>query len=260
MNVSARNPKAWVCDALAQQFHAWQQKPELRWIYQDCFDRVVAWMLPGPSLEVGCGIGRFKAQAPVMALDLFQSPWTDLVGDAQQLPIKDGRLTNVVLIDVLHHLPHPMAFFDEACRVLKPGGRIVLIEPYLSPFSHAVYRLFHHEPVRIGRDPFARQPLSSADPFDANQAVATRLFFPRLEAWQRRQPQLEVICRLRFACFAYAATGGFRKRAMLPKTWIQTLYRLENRLPWLSRWCSFRACIVLQRIFPAGQALHGRIR
>jgi ubiquinone/menaquinone biosynthesis C-methylase UbiE len=44
----------------------------------------------------------------------------------------------------LHHLPHLPRDLDqtlaEAARVLKPGGRFVAIEPWLTPFLRFVHR------------------------------------------------------------------------------------------------------------------------
>ncbi len=50
-------------------------------------------------------------------------------GDATALPFVEGRFRTVLIRDVLHHLPEPAAAVAEACRVLAPGGHLVLLEP-----------------------------------------------------------------------------------------------------------------------------------
>lgn len=50
-------------------------------------------------------------------------------GDALALPFADASFATVLIRDVLHHLLEPRGALEEAARVLRPGGQIVLIEP-----------------------------------------------------------------------------------------------------------------------------------
>jgi len=52
-----------------------------------------------------------------------------LQGDAGQLPLDDGAMDAVVMLDVLEHVPEPDAVLAEAHRVLRPGGVLVLSVP-----------------------------------------------------------------------------------------------------------------------------------
>src|SRR5690242_3708582 len=49
--------------------------------------------------------------------------------DAARLPFADGSFDAVLFRDLLHHLPDRARALDEARRVLKPGGRLTLVEP-----------------------------------------------------------------------------------------------------------------------------------
>jgi SAM-dependent methyltransferase len=49
--------------------------------------------------------------------------------DAGRLPFADGSFATVLIRDLLHHLPEPRTTIAEACRVLRPGGTFVLVEP-----------------------------------------------------------------------------------------------------------------------------------
>src|SRR3546814_18467176 len=82
------------------------------------------------------------------------------------------------MLDVLHHIERPGVFFAEAARVLRPGGRLVMIEPGITPVSWLFYKLLHPEPVDMSADPLAEvAPDPARDPFaDANQALPTLLF------------------------------------------------------------------------------------
>lgn len=49
-------------------------------------------------------------------------------GALEALPIKDCTLDAAVLMLVLHHVPSPAAALTEALRVLKPGGRVLIVD------------------------------------------------------------------------------------------------------------------------------------
>lgn len=53
-----------------------------------------------------------------------------LVCDAQNLDLDDAQVSFVIFNESLHHMPDAGGALAEAARVLKPGGRIFLYEPY----------------------------------------------------------------------------------------------------------------------------------
>src|SRR5690242_457259 len=53
--------------------------------------------------------------------------------DAEQLPCAPGSFDLVVSRHVLWTLPHPEAAIDEWIRVLRPGGRLVIIDSQFDP-------------------------------------------------------------------------------------------------------------------------------
>src|SRR3981081_2858935 len=71
----------------------------------------------------------------------------------QALPFAEITTSNIAMVDVLHHVEFPMVFFEEAARVLRPGGRIIMVEPAITFGSSLFYRLLHHEPVIISAGP-----------------------------------------------------------------------------------------------------------
>ncbi len=108
----------------------WQNKPILRLLYKEWYQEIAEWLQPGRTLEVGGGTGNLKEFAPsVVCTDIVKLPWLDAVVDAQQLPFAKSSLANIVLFDALHHLENVRYFFDEALRVLQPGGRASLWIP-----------------------------------------------------------------------------------------------------------------------------------
>jgi ArsR family transcriptional regulator len=106
--------------------------------------------------DLGCGTGRVSAAvAPfvtrVVAIDasaaMLQAARRRLAGltnvdlrrgELEALPIDDGRLDAATMMLVLHHLPEPARALGEACRVLRPGGRIVVVD--MLPHDRESYR------------------------------------------------------------------------------------------------------------------------
>src|SRR6266480_3783572 len=53
-------------------------------------------------------------------------------GDVARLPYPDGAFTIVVTRFAMHHFPDPAAVFREMVRVCAPGGRVVVVDTYVS--------------------------------------------------------------------------------------------------------------------------------
>jgi SAM-dependent methyltransferase len=56
-------------------------------------------------------------------------------------PFAAASFDNIATFDVLHHLERPRLFFQEAERVLRLGGRIVMVEPAITPLNGLFYRV-----------------------------------------------------------------------------------------------------------------------
>jgi len=50
------------------------------------------------------------------------------VGSAYALPLKDKSVDLILCVHTMHHLEDPLAFFNEAARVLKEGGKCVIVD------------------------------------------------------------------------------------------------------------------------------------
>ena len=235
---------------LAERRAAWRDKAVLREIYEDYYRRIAAACVPGRSLEIGAGGGGLETIADdVVTTDVLPAPWLDTVADAHALPFADASFANIAMLDVLHHLSAPRAFFGEAARILKPGGRLVMIEPAITPVSRIFYTWFHPEPVVMNADPLAAAaPDPDSDPFDANQAVPTLLFLRQPDAFARAVPGLHLKMARLLSLFAYPMSGGFRPWSLIPRGAVAPMLRLEDRLsPALGRLMAFRLFVVLER-------------
>lgn len=227
----------------------WQQKTVLRMLYAEWYQEIAGWLQPGRTLEVGGGTGNLKEFAPsLVCTDIVKLPWLDAVADAQQLPFVSGSLSNIVLFDTLHHLANVRYFFDEALRVLQPGGRVIIMDPYISVCSWPVYYFLHPEPVDFDQDPLALSPMQPGrKPFDANQAVSTILFERSSWRFHELYPTLKKLRHRRLAFFAYPLSGGFDHPSLIPTWMIRPVLALERFLGVLSRHLAFRILVVLEK-------------
>jgi SAM-dependent methyltransferase len=231
---------------------AWDANAPLRTLYAEWYGRVAAALPPaslGPRVELGSGPGLARAFIPDVELtDLVRAPWHDREVSAESLPYGDGSLGAIILFDVLHHVPSPRAFFLEAVRALKPGGRVVMCEPYIGPLSYLVYKFLHEEPVLTFADPLVAA--ARDDPFDSNQALPTLLFGRNKgrHAFASEFPALAVTSVERFAGPSYPASGGFSRRPLLPQVLWSALHAFEARLPEpLFRLLGFRILVTIQK-------------
>jgi len=201
----------------------WQKKPVLRLLYNEWYREVAEWLQPGQTLEVGGGTENLKEFAPsVLCTDIVKLPWLGAVVVAQQLPFAKSSLANIVLFEALHHLENVRYFFDEALRVLQPGGRGIIMDPYISVSSWPVYHFLHPEPVDFDQDPLVLSPgRSGRTAFDANQAISTILFERSSRRFQELYPNLKKLRHHRLAFFAYPLSGGFEHPSSVP-TWMGT--------------------------------------
>ena len=228
----------------------WESKPVLRAVYQDYYQRIGAWARGAPTVELGAGGADLKAALPqLIASDIVPSPWLDLTLDAQALPFADGTVANLVGVDVLHHVEYPSQFLAEAERVLKPSGRVVLVEPAITPLSWLFFKFGHPEPVALRVDPLrSGQPWPGRDPMESNQAVPTLLARRHRGRLERQFPGLRIRHHERLSLVAYPLSGGLRPWCLLPQRLVATLLRAERWVtPALGPIMAFRILLVIER-------------
>jgi Methylase involved in ubiquinone/menaquinone biosynthesis len=244
-----------LAETLAEHESIWRERPLLRRLYGDWFDLIIEQLatVDGLTIELGSGFAPLKDRLPeLIATDVESTPWSDAVVDAHALPYTDGALANVVAVDVLHHLADPSRFLNELRRTLRPGGRLIAVEPYTSPLSTLAYRLFHHEHTNTQVDPFQIDPALAADPMAGNQALPAILFFRHARELSERWPELRIVERRRFSFLLYPLSGGFSRRPLVPNALYGPLRMVEAVLAPFARLLAFRCLVVVERTGETG--------
>jgi SAM-dependent methyltransferase len=243
-------------DRLLEHRAVWRSKPVLQDVYAVWFRRLSD-AIPGDRIiEVGAGPGflaeharRSRPQCLWLATDLLATPWNQVTADALGLPIRDASIDGVVGLDVLHHFAQPRRFFQEAARVLAPGGAIALVEPWVTLLSYPIYRWLHPEGCDLQLDPW--QPFGhdtrGKQAFEGNGAIPWRILrsTPARE-WRNlgfEAPELTLLNG-----FAYLLSLGFRRGSLLPRRLAHAVIALDSRLAPLSRWTAMRTLAVWRRI------------
>lgn len=109
--------------------------------------------VPGRLLDVGCGSGRFlnrmrRAGWQVQGTDFDPAVAQRVrdkyglqidVGDLAAFRYPEGTYDAVAMSQVIEHVHEPLALLKECCRVMRPGGRIVLSTPNATGLAHRRY-------------------------------------------------------------------------------------------------------------------------
>jgi len=201
-------------DLINKNHELWNRKPLLQSAYKDLYRLISKQLsnLPDPKIvELGSGLGNIRDVLPnCIRTDLFPYPWIDQIENGYQLSFKDESISDLILSDVFHHLKYPGTALNEFHRVVRKGGRVIMLEPCMSLLGLLVYGVFHVEPIAVTKEIEWLAPNGwSPEHMDyyAAQGNAARIFVgkgyrPQLTAWKRVET-------IRLSAFAYAASGGY---------------------------------------------------
>lgn len=103
--------------------------------------------LDGTVLDIGGdknGVyqGMIKGNKKVFTANIPGGHAADVLFDAnEKFPIKDEEYDNIICINVLEHLHKPEVAIAEMIRVVKKGGKLIIVAPFMyhmhgSPFDY----------------------------------------------------------------------------------------------------------------------------
>jgi SAM-dependent methyltransferase len=194
-----------------------RSKPFLKRIYKEWYAAMARAIPSGPGevLELGSGAGFLADYIPgLITSDVFPIPGVQMVLDAHDMPFPNGHLRGLAMTNVLHHLSDPERFFREAARCVRPGGAVVMIEPWVSRWSRLIYTRLHHEPF----EPEApRWEIPQSGPLSgANGALPWIIFQRDRKRFEASFPEWQIREVRPIMPFRYLISGGVSLRALMP--------------------------------------------
>ena len=225
----------------------WKRKPQIRLVYKCWIEKIKRFLVEGLLLEVGSGSGLIKDFFPEIVLsDIVHVPWINLVSNCMDMPFHEGTFGGIISLDLLHHVKQPHVFLKESARILRPGGRIFLIEPYITWASYLGYKLLHHEDIYF-KDYHRLGLVQKDDPWKGNLALANIVFRRDLKYWHMFQPDLDIIHREILSLLDFQGAAGFKPHAYIPYIIFKYLVKMDDWISFLMPLFGFRIFIVLKK-------------
>jgi len=138
--------------------------------------------LLAPRLTSGLGVDASRAMLALARARLARPGLTHCavrLADMYRLPLPDSGFDLVLMHMVLHHAEDPAAALAEAARVLRPGGRLVVVDLAPHANAEALQRLAHRWPGfsdEAMRGALAEAGLAAAEPVAVPGALDVRLW------------------------------------------------------------------------------------
>lgn len=208
------------------------RKGFLRALYREHyreFARALDGIPAGPIVEIGSGGGFIKEVVPdAITTDLHAEPHLDRVMTAERLDLADNSAAAILMLNVFHHLPDPRLFLREAARVLKPGGRAILVEPAHSWLWSRLYRLFSAEPYDETAPEWGFPPAGRFT--GANVPQAWIVFTRDRPRFEMEFPSLRLRAARHHTAFLYLLSGGIWFVGLVPSWSFPMFLGLERLL------------------------------
>jgi SAM-dependent methyltransferase len=150
----------------------------------------------GKLLDAGCGempykstiLNNFKVTEYIGldiegALDYNTNVKPDVVWDGISMPFDANTFDTVLATEVLEHCPHPLIYLSEACRVLKPSGKLIFTVPFLWTLHEVPHDEHRYTPFALKRmfeeAGFRSSSILPLGGYDASLAVMLGLWINR---------------------------------------------------------------------------------
>lgn len=200
-----------------------QEKPLLRSAFNTFYKDMINlcdsnFDIDGIEVELGSGAGFFKKERPgLITSDVRKSRNIDMELNAVNMNLPDSSVRSIYMINVFHHLPSVTSFFNEALRVLKPGGGIILVEPHIGFFSAWLHSRLHQNEY-FNPDETDWDGGNTGAMSGANQAKAYIVFERDREKYEKLfGERLKIVYSgYELNALRYLLSGGLNFRSLLP--------------------------------------------
>lgn len=245
----ATNPEGADVEQLRRRREIWRAKYPIRACYENWHRIIRPHAREGRTLEIGAGAGLMREVwgEGLVTSDILPTPWIDRTMDALDMDCEDAAFDNLLCIDALHHFNDPHRVIREAGRVVRDGGRLLFIEPWISPLSRVFYGLMHHEVIyfKAYKDP----ALDADDPWAGNLALPNIVFGAEMKQWGERHPEWRPVELRRFSMLDFQVAGGFKPWALVrSKPLYDLCLRADRALGFMMPLVAFRIMAVFERV------------
>jgi hypothetical protein len=221
-------------------------------IYEDYYKLIKKNILKSKFkiLELGSGGGNIKKIIPhCITSDQFKSKKIDKKINIYSINLKKNSISNVIIIDVFHHLELPSLALDEIKKILIKKGRLIMIEPAMGLIPRIIYKLFHYEPngfnYKINWNKTSQKGLNKNRYFAAQSLPWRAFIMKELDLKKNfKINKVEI-----FSDFSFILSGGYSYPAFYPLIFYFVIKKIDLFLTFLSkRLFGARMLIVLEKI------------
>ena len=182
----------------------------LGFLYKEWYELISKFLseTDGINIELGCGASFIdQINKSIKKTDVFLNSNTDFKLNAMDIGQDfENKISNLILVNVFHHISDPELFLKSAEKSLLSGGRIIMIEPSNNYWSRLVYKFIGHEPFDTSQIEWEFQ---SKDPLlDSNQALSWIIFERDYEKFKNLFPMFSLIQKKNMMPFSYLLSGG----------------------------------------------------
>lgn len=111
----------------------------------------------GILIDVGCGLRPYERLFKGLVRVHVGVDWPaaetnakpHVFGDALRMPFADSSVDTILATEVMEHLSDPDKFLEEAARILRPAGTLVLSVPFLEPLHEQPRDYYRFTPYGI---------------------------------------------------------------------------------------------------------------
>lgn len=93
--------------------------------------------LPKEAKIINIGSGTFRLNKNIINVDLQQYNNVDIIADVEDLPFLSASCDGVISIVLTEHLRRPKRAMDEMMRILKSGGLVYAVVPFIVGYHSA---------------------------------------------------------------------------------------------------------------------------
>jgi len=86
------------------------------------------------TIILNIGSGSKSIRPDVIDVDMYPYSNVNFLSDALAIPIRDNSVDAIVCESLIEHLKEPRRLVGEMHRILKPGGKIYIIAPFMLGF------------------------------------------------------------------------------------------------------------------------------